>query len=406
MGRELFKTSGEGRNKDIDTYAPNETINHFLDKFYKKRLKGVQSCGFKVMLDQLDKNPEILTYIKKNKIICLYLERNNILNTAISRLLARERQIYHTDKNITFEPENINANALLEELNILNQIQKKLHEIVANLDVKTIYYEDLIENKDIILNDLLNYLDISNNFILNSTLQKLNSNDLKQVIKNYDEIESILKNTKFKHFLPKKTIYKDFNDTNKVLFIHIPKVAGSSIEKSLFGTKGSVGHYKAIDFIKDDPEKFQNYYTFAFTRHPLDRFVSAYEYLRQGGRNKYDKAWADEYLLVHDSFKSFVLSLNNETQRKQILSWMHFQPQYLFVCDESKKILVDFVGKYENIENDFIFITKQLSFDTVLPHENKTAQRTNYHQYYDEETLQIIYSIYQIDFELFNYTVS
>ncbi len=191
----------------------------------------------------------------------------------------------------------------------------------------------------------------------------------------------------------------------KSLFIHIPKVAVSSIEKALYGTKGKVGHSSVMELLSKDPTCLDNVYSFAFCRHPFDRFVSAYEYLKQGGLNQYDKAWAEENILPYNSFKSFVMSLNDETQKQKILNWMHFKPQYLFVCNEKNNIVVDFIGTYENLENDFNTLAKQLSLNTSLPHENRTDQRKDYRQYYDDETLQIVYRTYKVDFELFNYTV-
>lgn len=406
MGKELFKTSGEGRNKDVDSYHAEEPVNTFLDRYYRSRLKGVKACGFKIMMDQIDKYPEVLMYIKKNNIPCIYLKRNNILDTAVSRLIARQRKIYHIDKAISLEPENIDIQLLIKELNTLDTTCAKLQEISSQLNVKNVSYDDLVRNKNTTLTEILDFLNISQKSTLNTTLQKINPTDLQFSVRNYAEIEKAIQNTKYNCYLPKKSLYKDFNDTIKALFIHVPKVAGSSIEKSLFGTKGKVGHHTAIAFYQNNPEKFNTYYTFAFVRHPMDRFVSAYEYLKQGGRNKFDKAWAKENLLPYGSFKSFALSLNDKRKRQKVLNWMHFKPQYLFVCDQEKKVLVDFIGKYENLENDFNIITRNLSLEVSLPHENKTAQRKDYHEYYDEETIQIIYRIYQLDFKLFDYSIS
>ena len=197
--------------------------------------------------------------------------------------------------------------------------------------------------------------------------------------------------------------YSIFNDRYKCIFIHVPKVAGSSIEKSLFGTKGVVGHKKAIEYQNHDKEKFNQYYKFAFIRHPLDRFVSAYDYLSKGGRNDFDKKWSEENIKIYKGFDEFVYSLRDEAVRKNVLAWMHFQHQYLYVCDNYKNIIVDFIGKFENLENDFNNINKTLAVNKTLPHENRNANK-DYRTYFkNDEVKKIIKDIYKEDIKLFGY---
>ena len=53
-----------------------------------------------------------------------------------------------------------------------------------------------------------------------------------------------------------------------------------------------------------------------------------------------------------------------------------------FVTDDSGKIIVDFIGRYENLSEDFQTICDKLKIDASLPHANK-SQRKTYQQYYD-----------------------
>jgi len=203
---------------------------------------------------------------------------------------------------------------------------------------------------------------------------------------------------KIKNILNKLNVNrKDF------LFIHIPKVAGSSIEKALYGTKGKVTHKLAIEHRKENENLFEKKFKFGFVRNPYDRFISAYEYLRQGGRNDFDRSWSEKYLLPYKSFDDFVLSLENEDIRQKIINWIHFKPQYLFVCDEKKNLIVNFIGKYENLEEDFNLIQKRLGLSIKLPYENKTPTRKDFKIYFNDKTKKIIEDIYKDDFELFDY---
>lgn len=79
------------------------------------------------------------------------------------------------------------------------------------------------------------------------------------------------------------------SDSHSFLFIHIPKTAGKSIAAALapegerkhaLCLKGKK-HESVEDFVKRNGRGvFQRYYSFCVVRHPFDRFMSHYAYLK------------------------------------------------------------------------------------------------------------------------------
>ncbi|PZT47643.1 alpha-2,3-sialyltransferase, partial [Helicobacter valdiviensis] len=198
-------------------------------------------------------------------------------------------------------------------------------------------------------------------------------------------------------------MFKDFHDKYKCIFIHVPKVAGSSIERAIYQTdRWLVGHVKANDYVKFDREKFESLFSFGFVRNPYDRVVSAYHYLKNGGGTLGDEKWAKENICQYSSFEEFVEDLQDKITRCRVLNWMHFVPQYKFLCNEDKHILVNFIGKFEQIEDDFRKILNILHRRDTLMHVNK-SEHLNYKDYYDSKTYKIIRDIYNDDFEIFDY---
>ena len=74
-----------------------------------------------------------------------------------------------------------------------------------------------------------------------------------------------------------------------------------------------------------------------------------------------------------------------------------------WLTNPNGKILVDFIGKFENLESDYDYICEKLNIkDHKLPHKNK-SKRKNYREYYNDSTKQIIADWYKKDIDYFNY---
>jgi len=64
------------------------------------------------------------------------------------------------------------------------------------------------------------------------------------------------------------------------VFIHVPKCAGSALLDAWLGFQ--TGHVTAAEYRAADPAFFDRAFVFAFVRHPVDRFVSAYDHIQTG----------------------------------------------------------------------------------------------------------------------------
>jgi hypothetical protein len=68
----------------------------------------------------------------------------------------------------------------------------------------------------------------------------------------------------------------------KLIFIHVPRVAGTSITRALYG-EGCIHHYSMRYYRTVDPDFAQAADSFALLRDPFERFASAYAFVRAGG---------------------------------------------------------------------------------------------------------------------------
>jgi len=207
------------------------------------------------------------------------------------------------------------------------------------------------------------------------------------------------------------------------LFIHIPKTAGQSIE-SVFLKKSGLSWNERDNFLlkkNNEPKKgpprlahltameytelgyltqqdFYKLFKFSFVRDPFQRLVSEYLY---------------QYRTI--DFKKFVLDVIPKTTTDNYIEHKgvnrHIMPQWMFLYDGKGDLLVDFVGKFENLQTDFNIICDKIGFTGLkLPYRNKTkikkrlkVPQQEYLSYYDNETYDFIRKYYKKDINLFNY---
>lgn len=170
--------------------------------------------------------------------------------------------------------------------------------------------------------------------------------------------------------LVKGSIYRPYYDETESVFIHVPKAAGKSVAGSLYNCD-KPGHFFATDYRSDDAVKFNRYYKFAFVRDPYSRLESAYYFLVKGGATKKDAEVGGVIKSETSSFDDFVINWLND---KKIYSWHHFIPQYKYISD-GEKILVDYVGRFETIEQDFSIVASKIGLSVSLGKANVNSDK-------------------------------
>lgn len=187
----------------------------------------------------------------------------------------------------------------------------------------------------------------------------------------------------------------------RCIFVHIPKNAGISVSYALFGNTGG-SHRKIRDYQKIfSRRKFKTFYKFTFVRNPWDRLVSTYFFLKQGGLTEKDKQWAEEHIMQYENFETFVLEWLTE---ENILNSLHFQPQHIFLEDKDGEFAIDFIGRFENLQEDFKKVTTKLNMERDLKKTNTSTRAKDYQSYYNSATAEKVKKIYDKDIQLFNYT--
>ena len=145
-------------------------------------------------------------------------------------------------------------------------------------------------------------------------------------------------------------------------------------------------------------EQWKSYFKFSFVRNPFDRLVSSYISISKYHKFPLNKLGFRDFVFKEGKYKEL---LDPATSSESESRFHHLVPavDYLF---EKDKLLVDFVGKFENLAEDWKFVCKKLGAKLTLPHANK-RDHWPYRTHYDEETRELVAKLYKKDLELFGY---
>jgi len=191
---------------------------------------------------------------------------------------------------------------------------------------------------------------------------------------------------------------------HKYIFVHVPKVAGGSIRRADLPGQ-NFGHNirnKNFKYFKDI-KKSTNQFSFAFVRNPWDRCVSAFRYLSNGGCNHADKKDAEKFIREYQNdYPGFI---RHYKFSNAFLEQLHFKQQYKWICDDNDNVLVDFLGRFENLQDDFNIVCDKIGVPRrkLIHHKKPKSKHKHYTEYYDDETKQIVAELYAKDIEYFGY---
>jgi hypothetical protein len=208
-----------------------------------------------------------------------------------------------------------------------------------------------------------------------------------------------------------------------IFFIHLPRTGGTFIsqyarhrktrlskEFNYYGTSHAEKKHQPASSV---PNR-EDYFLFGLIRNPFDWYVSRYHYF-------IDKTSKGIYLPEDEISKNSDAGLvGEEFQNKFTFKehikygltstpnfWLNNLHDYMF-CDKGK-IIMNYIGKFEKMSEELDYVLKLNGTEARIPLKdywgNKNAsKRGDYHEYYDNELINIITEKDKKILNLYGYT--
>jgi hypothetical protein len=230
----------------------------------------------------------------------------------------------------------------------------------------------------------------------------------------------------------------------RFLFVHVPKNAGSSMGYAL--GKALVDRYAKvlvedrrgkINPLKDPISsnnllmnvtqkinfanakykttfKKEDFFKFGIARNPFDRAVSIYHFLiaPKGparyilGKDKLIQNLIQTKTKTFEEFVDFAFgSYNFPLFCMKYSGWTTkvILPQTYYLYDAAGASSVDYIGRYENLNAGWDYITDHLQLSVELPWNNRSVRKRDWESYYTPRSKSIVKEFFKRDFELLGY---
>lgn len=135
------------------------------------------------------------------------------------------------------------------------------------------------------------------------------------------------------------------------------------------------------------PEQFDSFFKFAFVRNPFDRFISFCAFM-----TRVEKQFEAD---PHKVMRFFV----NNPPWHRIL----FHPQHTFVTGADGKLLTDYIGRVEEMQQSYDEIARRIGVPSAQLEKVNASERRDYRSYYTAALVDGVARLYARDLQLFGY---
>lgn len=208
-------------------------------------------------------------------------------------------------------------------------------------------------------------------------------------------------------------------ESNKYIYVSGGKCATTSINNTLRAIRGFKGYEPAhIDadlwkrYNKHLPAKkikdligndiWNEYFKFTFIRNTYSWVVSSFFFMVKIGMLK----GPEDGLMTMENFQQVVDYYKSSVGRRYDDSYP-IRSQKVFISDNEGKIIVDWIGRYESLKDDFATLCQKIKIPSIplsvinTSHNDKVHWKDQYRK--NSEAKDFVYNNWKIDIDYFKF---
>lgn len=170
-------------------------VTEYLQHVYAR--PGLQAVGFKMMRTQVAAFPMVTDYLLRERIHIIHVVRKNVLKTLISRESAARRKLFHAEKSVPVKAVVLDVQSLRRSLDAISADNAYWERTFRASNYMQLAYEDFASDKVKQLDAIYDFLAVTPNHEVSSSLIKINPEAVSDVVVNFAEVERALDATPY-----------------------------------------------------------------------------------------------------------------------------------------------------------------------------------------------------------------
>lgn len=187
-----------------------------------------------------------------------------------------------------------------------------------------------------------------------------------------------------------------------VIFIHIPKNGGTSINKAIYGR--FMGHYSINDVYRVRPDLASSLPSLAVTRNPWSRLYSAYRFCCKGHQMRDGAAISSANRYQVPVFATFERFVHEWLAGRCLEREDHvFHPQTKFIVRSQGALGVTHVGRLEDPRTYLEWLEDKLRRRITIDRLNRSSNALDYRNAYTDTMRDVVAQVYASDIAKWRY---
>lgn len=182
---------------------PRRAVREYITQLFTR--VDCSAVGFKVMLNHCTARPYLWPIIESTGAKAILMTRRNVLKTLVSRRAAALTRVYHVSQTLPAKtavtnwdpkPVALDSQTVLQDLQAIENEAAEWRRRLAGREQFELTYEEYVDDPQTWNDAVQDFIGVTRN-PLTSDLKKVNPDELRKLISNYDDISRILRTSRF-----------------------------------------------------------------------------------------------------------------------------------------------------------------------------------------------------------------